>query len=325
MSETGPLVAVIVPAYNAAWCIEETLASVAGQSYARLRCVVVNDGSTDETVAVAERWVEKDGRFSVISHANGGQALARNRGAAVAKDAEYLLFLDADDFLEPGAVEVLLRELEAHPEVPAAHGYAAAMGKDGVLIANGGLEYVFRHRHCLIDGRVGRNTPSDPTTFYTLTVNNSIVSAGTVLIRRAAFEKVGGFDGNFRHVEDWECWLRLSTLGDLRFVDQQVMRYRMTGVSLSSNQRRQARYIQAARYKAISDPFYTAEQRAFARRAYRAFYRSMTLGRLGAVRASIKGMRWKAAGKETVFAGVNAMFWVMGRPPRFFLPKAGAR
>ena len=98
--------AVIMPAYNAGHYIEKAVRSILEQSYRDLRLIVVDDGSTDDTVQILRRIQQQDSRLSHISVPNGGPALARNRGLdAVEPGTEYVMFADADDELLPDAVE----------------------------------------------------------------------------------------------------------------------------------------------------------------------------------------------------------------------------
>lgn len=91
-----PLISVIVPCYNQAQYMDECLQSVLDQTYQNWECIIVNDGSPDDTEEVALRWVEKDTRFIYLKKENGGLSSARNAGIEVAK-GEWIQFLDCDD------------------------------------------------------------------------------------------------------------------------------------------------------------------------------------------------------------------------------------
>lgn len=91
-------ISVIIPCYNQAHFLDETLNSVLKQTYADWECFIVNDGSPDNTEAVAKAWAEKDPRFVYVSKPNGGLSSARNTGLSVAR-GEFIQFLDSDDIL----------------------------------------------------------------------------------------------------------------------------------------------------------------------------------------------------------------------------------
>lgn len=99
----------IIPAYNAGKYIEASLESVLSQSHEELEIIVVNDGSKDDTAEKVSAVAARDGRVRLLTVENGGPAMARNRGLdAMSSDTDYVMFLDADDLLLPGAVEYAL-------------------------------------------------------------------------------------------------------------------------------------------------------------------------------------------------------------------------
>jgi teichuronic acid biosynthesis glycosyltransferase TuaG len=114
MQEVEGLVSVIIPAYNAARFIIETINSVKIQSYASWEIIVINDGSTDETAALVSK--ESDPRVQMITQKNGGVSSARNNGLQHAK-GQYVVFLDADDLMTPEFLELRVIFLSGKPEL----------------------------------------------------------------------------------------------------------------------------------------------------------------------------------------------------------------
>lgn len=107
-----PLVSLVMPIYNAGRCLDEALASATGQTLTDLEILCVDDGSTDGSSAVLSAWVRRDPRVHVWTTANHGEGHARNVALAQAR-GRYLLFLDADDTLDPGAARELVAVAEA--------------------------------------------------------------------------------------------------------------------------------------------------------------------------------------------------------------------
>lgn len=105
---TDELVSIIIPLYNAEKYVDKILPCVLGQTYSALEILLVNDGSTDATLAKCQQYQRQDARVRVLSQENGGVSAARNRGLAEAK-GEYISFVDADDYLKPDFIEVLYR------------------------------------------------------------------------------------------------------------------------------------------------------------------------------------------------------------------------
>jgi glycosyltransferase involved in cell wall biosynthesis len=104
-------VSIIVPCYNQAQYLDEALQSVLDQTYIDWECIIVNDGSTDNTEEVVQKWVEKDSRFIYLYKENGGLSSARNAGLEVAK-GDYIQFLDSDDFLDKTKLKLSLQQID---------------------------------------------------------------------------------------------------------------------------------------------------------------------------------------------------------------------
>lgn len=105
-----PLISIIIPCYNQAQYLDEALQSVLHQTCANWECLIVNDGSIDNTEEIAKKWTIKDIRFHYFYKENGGVSSARNYGIKMAKGT-YLQFLDADDVLNKSKLELSLRQL----------------------------------------------------------------------------------------------------------------------------------------------------------------------------------------------------------------------
>lgn len=104
------LVSIIVPCYNQAEYLDEALQSVLLQTYMNWECIIVNDGSPDQTEEKAKKWIEKDSRFKYLYKENGGLSSARNLGLDNAK-GEFIQFLDSDDILDSRKLELSIKEL----------------------------------------------------------------------------------------------------------------------------------------------------------------------------------------------------------------------
>ena len=107
-AEMKPLLSVVVPVYNAAKFLPHCLDSLCGQTYRNLEIVCVNDGSTDDSLAVLKKYASRDTRIKVIRQENAGVSAARNRGLDAAT-GELVTFVDADDWLEPNTYETAVQ------------------------------------------------------------------------------------------------------------------------------------------------------------------------------------------------------------------------
>ncbi len=184
-------IAIVTPAHNVAPHIATALRSVMRQTHADWTMVVVDDGSGDNTGAIAREFVNR--RLSVIRQPNQGVSAARNAGLRLV-DGDAVLFLDADDWLAPDALERLAATLEASPWAIAAVGAYARVDASGRASA-----------------------PVKPATgalLRPLLVRNRFINGGHVLMRRDALAAAGGFRTDLTFGEDWEFWVRLAMQGE---------------------------------------------------------------------------------------------------------------
>lgn len=112
----GLLVSIIIPCYNQAEFIEDTLKSVFDQTYQDWECLLIDDGSTDDTAALCEKWVRKDSRFRYYKKENSGVCATRNYGLKVYK-GDYIQFLDGDDCIHETKLEKSIKQVIASPEI----------------------------------------------------------------------------------------------------------------------------------------------------------------------------------------------------------------
>ena len=201
---SAPLVSVVMPTYNYARYVGDALGSLQAQTHARWECVVVDDGSTDDTAEVVAGFAARDARIKYVRQENRRQAAARNTGLRHCA-GDYVQFLDADDLLESRKLERQAAYLEAHPEVDIVYGGArgftsASQGGAGVLVENNLLPAMPEVR--------GRGPEVAPAL-----VRRNIMFINSPLVRRRLVEEVGPFDERLAQAEDWDYWLRCALKG----------------------------------------------------------------------------------------------------------------
>ncbi len=172
---TDQLISVVVPFYNNAALLGDCLASIAAQTYRNLQVVIVDDGSTDGSAAIARDQVAADPRFELISQQNAGPGAARNRGVAAAT-GEFLAFVDADDLLPPDAYATMLAVLEQTGSDFVTGGVlrlsAAGLGRSGL------------HTRAIKARRLRTHISRTPELFYDISVWNK-------LFRRSFWDAAG--------------------------------------------------------------------------------------------------------------------------------------
>ncbi len=190
-----PLVSVIVPCYNYGHFIGDALDSVLAQTFQNWECIVVNDGSRDDSLEVVSQYVKQDSRIRCVSQENSGLAASRNVGIKLST-GRYLQFLDADDLIELQKLEFQLTFLEEHTEID---------------IVFGGVQF-FENKSAgqpiTANSEIVQSKNGDGILKQLVRQNIMVVNAP--LIRRSVTESVGDFDGEVKGIEDWDYWIRCA-------------------------------------------------------------------------------------------------------------------
>jgi glycosyltransferase involved in cell wall biosynthesis len=229
---SSPLVSIIVPSYNYGQFIYQMLESVLAQTYHNWECIIVDDGSTDDTREIVLRLAAADGRIRYIRQKNQGQPAALNTGLRNFA-GEYLQILDADDLLENRKLERQIEYLQSHPEVDIVYGDARY--------------FTEQNTHERLYSMWGGNQPWMPelsgagVQVLQHLVRANIMPVNTPLIQRRTVETVGPFDETLAPLHDWDYWLRCAANGNLfdYFKAEGTMALvRIHSASMSKNQRR---------------------------------------------------------------------------------------
>lgn len=209
MADLKISISAVIPAYNAARFLPRCLASVFAQTLQPEEVIVIDDGSTDDTAAVAEALGAK-----VFRQPNSGISSARNAGVRNAS-GEWIAWLDADDLWEP---EKLERQ-------------AACIRAETVLTYTG-IRIFDDH------GTRGEVRAHDPVLAARMIRYYNPISTSTVCVRKDALMQSGGFREDIRASEDWEIWFRLRHLGRFECVPDPLTNYYLHPGSLSANPER---------------------------------------------------------------------------------------
>lgn len=207
------LVSVVVPVYNSEEDIFTTLQSVFDQTYSNLEIVVVDDGSTDDSLAILRRLGD---RIVLVSQKNGGAAAARNRGAREAS-GKWIAFLDADDVWAPDKIEAQMNSMG-----DACWSYTDCVFAGGVNDGRRDSEFSEKLSGMIFDKLILSN----------------FIGTSSVLVCRDVYLASGGFDESLCSIEDWELWLRLAKEHPITYLDQPTVRYRVRPGSMSRSSRR---------------------------------------------------------------------------------------
>lgn len=211
------MITVIIPSYNSAHMVSDTLHSVLASTTTDYEVIVVNDGSSDDTTEVISPFLH-DKRIRYIEQENKGLSGARNTGIKYAK-GKYLVFLDSDDLILPDKLQIQSTYLDQHPEI----------------------DSVFSDSQWFVEDDFN---DTRPVTFPVYTGNvlpqllfGNFMHVNSVMVRTEKVREIGCFDVNFKELEDWDLWLRLSINGSLFGYTKGILsKVRIRKGSMTSNQ-----------------------------------------------------------------------------------------
>lgn len=216
----SPKYSIIMPVYNAQNSVGATAASVLRQSYGDFEFIMIDDGSSDESLALMLSIASEDDRVKIISQANKGVSAARNFGVEMAK-GEYLAFIDADDLWH---AEKLARHLSFHArDKEIAASYARIAFIDGDAINNGAA----KTRSSILRGCLSLSE---------LLAENPVCTMSNLVVTKAAFDRIGPFREGMSFAEDQE-WLARAAhkFCAIKGIDEVLVDYRLSADGLSVN------------------------------------------------------------------------------------------
>lgn len=189
-----PVISVITPAYNVEFYITETIKSVLAQTFTDFEYLIIDDGSTDNTRAIANSFADRDSRIRVISQINRGCAGARNTGVENAR-GDYISFIDGDDLWHHDKLKIQLEQIQSLPErVGAVFCWSELIDENGRSMGKKQMPAIGNYD---FDRLLPANCPQG--------------NGSCLLIRKQCFEEAGLFDETISGPDDFEMWLRIAS------------------------------------------------------------------------------------------------------------------
>ena len=216
-NKNKPLVSIVIPLYNKSKVVEKTISSVLNQSFYKFELIIVDDGSTDNSLELVSKI--SDERIVVFKKKNGGVSEARNFGVKKAK-SDWIFLLDADDVLYENALQILFNLVQKYPDKSI---YVANF----CVSTNRNLKLYCKER---VEG-VYKNTSKN------IWSNRIFTRTGNTLINKAVFESVGYFREDMSYYEDMEFILRYSRKYEFVYTPVPVFKYETDNNDLSNNSR----------------------------------------------------------------------------------------
>ncbi|WP_164857315.1 glycosyltransferase family 2 protein [Sphingomonas crocodyli] len=203
----APKISCLIPVYNGETFLAEAIDSILSQSFRDFELIIVNDGSTDGTAAILEKYAGRDDRVKILTQPNGGIVAALNAGLSVCR-GQYVARMDADDIAQPDRFEFQASYLDTHPGCVLVGGLASSIRPDG---SRGGISSGGRHKRT----DLGIFPPRIAVSLHPL-----------ITVRREALRSIGGYSDKFPHAEDYDLFIRLAPFGSVDNPDKIVLIYR---------------------------------------------------------------------------------------------------
>lgn len=218
---------IVMPAYNRQAYIAEAIGSVRAQIYPHWKLLVVDDGSSDETLKVAKFSSRGDERIEIITTDHLGASGARNVALSrMGKEFKFVAFLDSDDVWDRDALQVLTDSLSDQNKFVGAHGVNRFINQNGQPARWGNALNWPGTRRRIKNYLLIKLNAEAPTDFAVLVFAN-VIPIGAMLVRSWVFDQVGFFDPATSIHEDYDMWLRISLLGPIVFVNKCLYSYRV--------------------------------------------------------------------------------------------------
>jgi len=205
-----PSISVLMPVYNTGEYLAEAIESILAQTFTDFEFIIIDDGSTDNSLSIIKKYAKIDSRIQFVSRENKGIVFTRNEGVSLSQGL-YIALMDSDDYSYPNRLEIQYKFLDKNREYVVVGSKIMLIDKDSEKLCSMGS--IFDHD----DIDLGH-------------INN--VSAGaiivnpTAMIRRDSLLTVGGYRERYKHAEDIDVWLRLGELGKLCNLNEVLLEYR---------------------------------------------------------------------------------------------------
>lgn len=236
MSPSNPRISIVIPTYNRPAEVCKAVRAIQQQSFTAWELVIVNNGCTDNTEAVLTDVAAGDSRIRIETIPRTRAAAARNHGIGCTNaSSEYVMLHDDDDWLFPGALEMLVRKADERPDAVLTYGLALNCDDSGASDDTLETAYAARRLSIAESGRVYWLKPDADDSFGNVAIWSPIATFAQVLMRRSALERNGLLIDNYGIADDWDFWIRMSMLGPFARLNELVLYRRFIASNTSKN------------------------------------------------------------------------------------------
>jgi len=209
----SPAVSVVMPAFNAAAFLDEAVQSILDQTFRDFEFIIIDDGSTDDTARILQKYAQADDRVKVYRQENQGMIAALNRGCRMAQ-GQFIARMDADDISLPHRLERQLRFMDGHPEIGILGTSVSRIDENGSFTGD------------------WRQSPNRKVLRWNHFFRVCVIHP-TVVMRREILERINFYRSDAVHAEDWDLWLRASAITEFSNTREILFKYRVWSKSTS--------------------------------------------------------------------------------------------
>jgi len=298
----NPLISIIMPVYNVSDYIDEAIQSICSQTYDNFELIIINDGSTDNTVERINAWIEKDARIILMSQKNGGPGNARNKGLKISKGS-LICFIDADDLYDIHKVYKQQKIFSQYPQINLVFSDMYYMDEMGVIqeqshhesinFPERAKEYLFKENNIFLEKKL---------LYIFMSVYIVPISTQTIMFRRSLLlEQDYWFFEKINNGEDTDLWFRLAQKGGIAYSGEKLAYYRIRDGSLTKNKENLSLgfiYVQNINYERSKELLTKEEDRYYRYRIAReheilAYFYRKNKNKLKSIQFYLKSFRYR--------------------------------
>lgn len=211
--DTKIVVSVLMPVFNGEKYLAEAIESILNQTYSDFEFIIINDGSTDSTAEILERYRQRDRRIKIYNQSNQGLVASLNRGINLAQGV-YIARMDADDISLPVRLQLQVDYLKKYPDIGLAGTGCFIIDAQGKSLDTVSVTF-------------------EPHTLKTLINETNQFTHGSVVFRKSCTDQVGPYRESFRYAQDYDLWLRIADRFGLGNIPEPLYKWRLTFDSIS--------------------------------------------------------------------------------------------
>jgi len=227
------LVSIVIPTFNSAPYLAETIESILSQSFNNFELILVDDCSTDQSPEIINKFNDSRIRHIRLNKNHGGPSKPRNMGINQA-NGDYIALFDSDDIMLPNKLERSVAMLDRFPEISVVFSDCFRFSNNGTILPNTLLQGYSGLRNLLTESVEKHFHILSPLDAYRNLFRENYIPTSSVMMRKEVFKNVGLFDEELVNGDDRDMWFRLSNLYSFGFIDIPLHKYRVRTGSVSS-------------------------------------------------------------------------------------------